>query len=84
MKPYAPVSCDLHSRYESAVLRAEPLLLRWTDPQSSPAGDIREVVRPLDVRIEDQAEWLIAERQDGQQRAIRLDWIRDIEPLRRD
>ncbi|HHQ41082.1 MAG TPA: transcriptional antiterminator, Rof [Chromatiales bacterium] len=75
---YRPIPCELHSRYELAVLRRRALTLAWRDP----AGATHlERVLPLDVRTRAGAEYLLVRRADGRELEVRLDRILHAEPL---
>ena len=78
MTDYTPIECSLHSEYELAILRAKHLRISWLQPD----GQLRvEVLKPRDLQTRNHEEYLIAEQRDGQQRELRLDYIRKIESL---
>lgn len=69
---YVPISCDLHSEYELAILHRQWLQLAWTDRDV-----IRdEVVLPLDLRTTNGEEFLVCRAKDNVTQNIRLDRIR--------
>lgn len=72
---YVPISCDLHSEYELAILRRQRLRLVWAD------GNVLhdEVVLPLDLKTARHEEYLICHAKDDTLREIRLDHIRRME-----
>lgn len=74
---YVPISCDLHSEYELAILRRQRLRLVWAD--SNVLHD--DVVLPLDLKTAHQEEYLICRTQDDTLREIRLDQIRRMNTL---
>lgn len=68
--PYQPVSCDLHSRLELAILRRQTLTLRWQESEAGTAdpptdGIHSATLRLLDIYTRDGAEWLEVEPLDG-------------------
>jgi|GEM_PF-1540541 len=75
--PYTPVSCDLHSRLELAVMRREVREWVWNDG----SGEQRLLAQPLDVVTRDQAEWLLLSDQTAVKKDatcwLRLDWLKD-------
>ena len=67
--PYRPISCADHSELELAVMRRQPLRLRWRDGDAE-----REAVAlPTDVTTEAGAEYLHARTEAGDPLKIRLD-----------
>jgi len=68
---YVPVACELHSRYELAVLRRSTLELEWRED----GGTHWERGRALDVQTRDGGEYLVVEGADGEPRWVRLDRI---------
>lgn len=72
MSDYRSIDCDVHDRYEDAVLRRRRLLLNWRDAD----GVVHlEPLLPVDLRTEKTGEFLIARHADGTARSIRLDTI---------
>jgi Rho-binding antiterminator len=69
---YKPIPCGLHENYQFAVMRRALLVVSWrADDQS-----VRhEKLLPRDVFTRQGAEFLEAERQDGERYLIRLDRI---------
>ena len=68
---YQPISCDIHSQYELAIIQCKDLNLTWHEQ-----GQIREAtVTPLDLQTKHQQEFLIAKDQHGDELSIRLDHI---------
>lgn len=72
MNDYMPVGCEVYSRYELAILRHQRLRVSWRD-----ASDRLhvEVLRPLNLITRNHAEFMLAERSDGVEMALRLDRI---------
>ena len=69
---YKPVSCDLHSQYELAIMHKNKLHLSWL----SDGEVVTETnVLPLDVQTKNKAEFLIAETYEHKNLCIRLDHI---------
>jgi len=72
MDDYHPVDCATYCRYELAILRRQPLMLRWRDG----AGIVHlEVVVPRDLKTSKGAEYLEAENAEGRALSLRLDTI---------
>lgn len=69
---YVPISCDLHSEYELAILRRQRLRLVWAN------GNVLhdEVMLPLDLKTAHHEEYLICRTKDDTMHEIRLDQIR--------
>ena len=78
MADYTPIDCARHSEYELAILRAERLRIYWCQLHDQPQV---EILKPSDLQTRNHAEYLIAERQNGQRLEIRLDHIRKVEPV---
>lgn len=71
---YTPIDCGIYSSYELAILRGWRLQITWQDPAGM---NHIELLRPRDLQTRDHAEYLIAERGDGERVEIRLDRIRE-------
>ena len=71
---YVPISCDLHSEYELAILRRQWLRLVWTD--RNVVHD--EMVLPLDLKTAHHEEYLVCRTKDDTTHEIRLDHVRRI------
>ena len=71
---YTPIDCGLYSRYELAIMRGWALRITWED--ATGMSHI-ELLHPRDLQTRDHAEYLIAERGDGERIEIRLDRIRE-------
>jgi len=76
--PYQPVSCDLHSQYELAIIHKSKLQLVYKTENNSTIAD---VVTPIDVQIKNKAEYLIALSSANKNLYIRLDYILEIHTL---
>ena len=71
-EPYTPIPCSLHSRYELAILRQEPVRLRWLD-ESGVVHARTLVLR--DLFAHQGEEVLLAEDDHGREFRVRLDRI---------
>ena len=70
--PYQPVPCAIHSEYELAIMQHRHLQLIWKDPHGMQhIGHLQ----PVDLKIRNQAEFLLAKDHEGQLLQIRLDYI---------
>lgn len=69
---YTPIDCALHSQYELHIMHRDRLRLGWHDEAGH---EHLEVVRPRDLRTESGGEYLVCERGDGTEVALRLDRI---------
>jgi transcriptional antiterminator Rof (Rho-off) len=77
MKGYQPVACAFHDVFEIAILRGQGLWARWETPE----GEARAGrLAPLDLRVRDRAEWLLAEDETGAHLELRLDWFSSVQP----
>ena len=72
---YVPISCDLHSEHELAILRRQWLRLVWAD--NNVIHD--EVVLPLDLQAASGEEFLVCRTKGNVTQNIRLDRIRRME-----
>lgn len=69
---YKPVSCELHSQYELAIMHKNKLHLTY---QSESHSSVSSIVTPTDVQTKNKAEYLIAVTSSGENLCIRLDHI---------
>lgn len=69
MEAYQPVSCDLHSRLELAILRRRALHLAWPSAEGAREGQGVAV----DIYTRDGAEWLEVDLVTGERVRLRLD-----------
>lgn len=77
-KIYQPISCDLHSQYELAIMHKNTLQLSW----SCDGELITETnILPLDVQTKNKAEYLIAVTGSNKNLCIRLDHITEMRIL---
>lgn len=74
---YIPVSCDLHSQYELAIMHKNKLKLTYKDNSTLLKG----VFLPLDVITKDKAEYLIAMTSENKKIQLRLDYISEMKVL---
>lgn len=72
MTDYQPIACDLHSRYELAVMHRMPLTLCW---QGSDGLTHLEKVLPEDLETRNGEEFLVLRNGAGEQLRVRLDRI---------
>ena len=80
MDDYSPIDCATYSRYELAILRRQPLRLRWRDVD----GIVHlEVVVPTDLQTAQGVEYLEARTSDGRTLRWRLDEIVASRPVQR-
>jgi Rho-binding antiterminator len=78
MTDYTPVACDLYSEYEVAIVQRKRLRLSWRQA----GGQLRvELLRPVDLRTRNHAEFLLAETLKGNKLELRLDQIIKAEVL---
>lgn len=75
---YQPISCDLHSQYELAIMHKNKLQLSWL----SEGELVTETnISPLDIQTKNRAEYLIAVTADSKNLCIRLDHITEMRIL---
>jgi len=71
--PYQPVSCELHSQYELAIMHKNTLCLTWRKD-----GEVvtETNIIPIDVQTKNKAEYLFAKTsEENKPFSIRLDYI---------
>lgn len=74
MNDYRPIACALHDEYELAIMHKKVVTLEWRDEQGR---EHRRRVLPLDIRVRDGAEYLLAKTLDKKEElCIRLDRIK--------
>ena len=78
MSEYIPVTCELHSEYELAVMRHQFFNVSWKDRDKQVR---KSVLKPLDLLTRDKEEIMLAEDKEGQLLELRLDYILTIEDL---
>ena len=77
-KPYVPVSCDLHSKFELLIMHNSLVELDWQNEN----GEIfSQTVKPKDVKTKSGEEFLIVLNDTNQQLKIRLDRIQSFKEL---
>lgn len=72
---YQPISCELYSEYELAIIRGQKVKLVWQEQEQTRIAN----VTPLDLQTQDHQEFLIAEDHQREPLQIRLDHIRSQE-----
>ena len=72
---YQPISCELYSEFELAIIRHQRIKLVWWDNNQHSIG----LLTPLDLITEDHQEFLIAQDHNKQLLRVRLDYIRSQE-----
>ncbi|MEE9493746.1 MAG: transcriptional antiterminator, Rof [Gammaproteobacteria bacterium] len=72
MSDYQPISCDLHSEYEVAIMHGRKLLLTHTTDSENQKT---ERITPTDLRTENHEEFLLGTDHHGLPIKIRLDRI---------
>jgi Rho-binding antiterminator len=75
---YKPISCALYDNYEIAIMHGEQLQLVWVD--DAHRHNI-SVVKPIDLKTRQGAEFLIAITDDGKTLQLRLDHIQSCKPV---
>ena len=71
--PYQPISCELHSQYELAIMHKNKLCLTWRND-----GEVvtETNIIPVDVKIKNKAEYLVVKTSEQNNNfSIRLDNI---------
>jgi Rho-binding antiterminator len=72
MKPYQPVSCEIHSQYELMIMQHNAISLVYLDGD----GNRRQVTgTPLDLYARKGEEFIILQTDTGTALPIRLDRI---------
>lgn len=72
MTDYRPISCDLHSRYELAVMHRMRLTICW---RGSDGLTHLETLLPEDLATRNSEEFLVVRDAAGKQFSLRLDRI---------
>lgn len=72
MTDYQPISCDLHSEYELAIMHRTPLTLCW---RGQDGLDHLETLLPQDLETRNGEEFLVVKNGAGEQFKVRLDRI---------
>ena len=71
---YQPVSCDLHSQYELAIMHKNKLCLSWLEGEGDEVVTETNIT-PVDVQTKNKAEYLIAKTAEQKPLCLRLDHI---------
>ena len=76
---YRPISCELHSQYELAIMHKSKVELSWLSE-----GELisESNILPLDVQTKNKAEYLLAVDEKNNNLCIRLDHIRKMRILK--
>ena len=71
MRRYQAIACASYDVLEIAIMRRQRLQARWRDTGHSRccAG----IIAPLDLKVREGAEWLIARDSEGNKLELRLD-----------
>jgi len=72
---YQPVSCEMHSELELAIMHRTELQISWQSDDAT----ITDTVLAIDIYTQDQQEFLSIENNDRHRLDIRLDKILHIE-----
>lgn len=59
---YKPVSCEIHSQYELAIIRGQQMRIRW---QVNENESLTEILKPYNVVTRQGSEYLIAHDING-------------------
>jgi len=78
MNQYKPIACADYDTFEIAIMRGQNLNVDWRDTDGSAR---RITLKPTDLKIQEGAEYLIAETAQGEKMELRLDWIETAEPV---
>ncbi len=77
--PYTPVSCELHSTLELAIIQRRDLILQWKNSQGE---RLKQHVHPVDIITSNRQEYLIVNEAGRQHIEIRLDQIISVEIIK--
>lgn len=69
---YKPIACALHDEYEIAIMRRQKLNITWLDDSDC---SHESLVLPVDIKVENGEELLVAEEEGGERLTIRLDRV---------
>jgi Rho-binding antiterminator len=78
MNDYEPIACSLYDVLEIAIMHRSRLAARWREPDGSRGEG---TLRPLDLRVRDGAEWLLARDERGMDVEVRLDRLESARPV---
>lgn len=76
---YQPISCNLHSQYELAIMHKNKLDLTWID-DGKYISDTN--IMPVDIKTKNKAEYLIAKTSAQKDLILRLDQITKMQVLK--
>ena len=71
--PYQPISCELHSEYELAIMHKNTLCLTWRKD-----GEVvtETKIIPVDIQTKNKSEYLVVKKSEQNNIfSIRLDYI---------
>ena len=71
-KPYRPIACALHDKYEIAIMHKKHLTIKWLDENGTFHTD---KVLPKDILVKNKEEFLVATTQGNKEICFRLDKI---------
>ena len=77
-KPYQPISCELHSQYELAIMHKNKLCLSWLKEGETVT---EKNITPVDVVTKNKAEFLVVNTSSENNVFIRLDHIVEMRVL---
>jgi len=75
---YTPISCDLHSQYELAIMHKNKLALTY---KLHDCSIVKHTVLPLDLQTKNKAEYLLILDSKNKKICIRLDHILEMRIL---
>lgn len=76
---YQPISCDLHSQYELAIMHKSKLELTWLDKGERVT---ESNIMAIDIKTKNKAEFLIAKTAEQDELNLRLDQIIEMRILK--
>ncbi len=76
---YKPISCAAYDTYEIAIMHGEHLQLVWLDESQR---HTISVVKPIDLKTKQGAEFLIATTDEGETLQLRLDHIQSCKTVK--
>lgn len=76
---YKPIPCALYDTYEIAIMHGEQLQLVWVDDNHQ---HHISVLKPVDLKTRQGAEFLIARTDDGNKLQLRLDHIQSCKSVK--
>lgn len=76
---YKPVSCELYSQYELAIMHKSELCLSWVE---NGVAVTKAGIIPLDIQTKNKAEFLLVKTPEQDELVIRLDQITEMHILK--